>query len=103
MTEANAREAMELPVPEPISIRAAKDQFHSLVSGVADGSYVLICRHSTPLAVLVPAGDFDRIAEAVRRDQGLAAVLRGRGLAVELWTTPKVLEVVLRLVEGEDR
>ena len=85
-----------------MSIRAARDRFHALVGEISAGGHVLICRRSAPLAVLVSAADYDQMAEAVRRDEGLAAVMRGRGVSVEPWTTPKVLEAVARLLEEKD-
>lgn len=89
----------DLPKPVPISIRAARGRFGSLVDEVADGDCALICRRSTPLAVLIPVTKYEELAETVRRDQGLAALLRGRGVAVEAWTAAGVLEAVVRLLE----
>ena len=89
----------ELPKPEPISIRTARGRFGSLVDEVADGLPALICRRSTPLAVLIPAAQYDEFAEMVRRDQSLAAILRARGVAVETWTTAGLLGAVVRLLE----
>jgi prevent-host-death family protein len=91
----------ELPRPEPISIRTARGRFGSLVDEVADeGRPALICRRSTPLVVLLPAVQYEELAETVRRDQSLAAIFRARGIAVEAWTTAGVLEAVVRLIEG---
>ena len=91
----------ELPKPEPISIRTARGHFGSLVDEVAgDGPPALICRRSTPLAVLLPVVQYEELAETVRRDQSLAAIFRARGIPVETWTTAGVLEAVVRLIEG---
>lgn len=92
-----------LPKPQRIPIRAARERFGALVDRVAGGTYVLICRRSTPLAVLVPADDFDRLAESLRQEEELAAILRGRGFDVEAWSTPTVLEVVTRLLQDSQR
>ena len=94
----------ELPKPEPISIRTARGRFGSLVDEVADeGRPALICRRSTPLAVLLPAVQYEELSETVRRDQSLAAIFRARGIAVEARTTTGVLEAVVRLIEGPPR
>ena len=94
----------DLPKPDPISIRTARGRFGSLVDKVADeGRPALICRRTTPLAVLLPAAQYEELAETVRRDQSLAAVFRARGIAVEAWTTAGVLEAVVRLIEGPQR
>lgn len=94
----------ELPKPDPISIRTARGRFGSLVDQVAgEGRPALICRRTTPLAVLLPAAQYEELAETVRRDQSLAAVFRARGIAVEAWTTAGVLEAVVRLIEGPQR
>ena len=90
----------ELPQPEPIAIRTARGRFGALVDRVAEGQPVLICRRSMPLAVLVPAGQYEELVETVRREQSLAAVLRARGVEVGPWTTAGVLEAVVRLLEG---
>lgn len=87
------------PKPEPISIKAARARFGSFVDHVAEGHPALICRKSTPLAVLVPAAQYEELVETVRRDQSLAAILRARGVSVETWTTTSVLEAVVRLLE----
>lgn len=88
---------MNLPTPTPIGIRRARADFGGLVDRVADGEYVLICRRSTPLAVLLPAIDLESFKELVRREQELEAVLRGRGYIVRPWTTPKILETLTKL------
>jgi prevent-host-death family protein len=93
----------ELPRPEPISIHAARGRFGTLVDEVAGGRAALICRRSTPLAVLLPATQYEELAETVRRDHSLAAVLRARGIALESWTTAGVLEAIVRLIEGPRR
>mgnify|MGYP000064712156 CR=1 FL=1 len=90
----------ELPRPRPISIHAARGRFGSLVDEVADGGAMLICRRSTPMAVLLPAVQYEELAETVRRDQSLAAVLRARGVEFDSWTTASVLEAIVRLIEG---
>lgn len=88
---------MNLPTPTPIGIRRARADFGGLVDRVADGEYALICRRSTPLAVLLPAIDLESFKELVRREQELEAVLRGRGYVVRPWTTPKILETLTKL------
>jgi prevent-host-death family protein len=94
----------ELPKPEPISIRNARGRFGTLLDAVAgDGRPALICRRSKPLAVLLPAAQYEELAETVRRDQSLAAIFRARGIAVNTWTTAGVLEAVVRLIEGPPR
>ena len=96
LTNPARRTPMEdLPKPDPISIRTARGRFGSLVDKVG--------RRTTPLAVLLPAAQYEELAETVRRDQSLAAVLRARGIAVEAWTTAGVLEAVVRLIEGPQR
>jgi hypothetical protein len=49
------------------------------------------------LAALISASELDRFQELERRDEGLQAVLKGRGIGVAPWTTAKILEVVARL------
>jgi prevent-host-death family protein len=93
----------ELPRPEPISINAARGRLGPLVDEVARGRAAVICRRSTPLAVLLPAVQYEELAEIVRRDQSLAAVLRARGFAMEGWTTAAILEAVVGLIEGTRR
>ena len=89
-----------LAKPQPIPIRTAREIFSRLVDRVAGGEPVLICRRSTPLAVLLGAAQYEELAETVRRDQSLAAILRARGIALDSWTTSGVLEAVARLIEG---
>lgn len=85
--------------PEPISIKAARACFGSFVDHVVEGHPALICRRSTPLAVLLPATEYEELIEAVRGDQSLAAILGARGAALDCWTTTGVLEAVVRLLE----
>lgn len=99
MTDRNPTPLGELPRPQPISIHAARGRFGSLVDEVAGGGAALICRRSTPMAVLLPATHYDQLAETVRRDQSLAAVLRARGIQLDAWTTASVLEAVVSLIE----
>lgn len=88
---------MQLPEPRSIGVRAAKAKFSALLDEVDGGDHVLVCRRSQPLAALIPASDLDRFRELARREEELAAVLRGRGYRVDPWGTPGVLEVVSRL------
>ena len=89
----------DLAVPEPVSIRAARERLGSLVDEVAAGRPALICRRSRPLAVLVAASRYEELLETVRRDVSLAAILRARGLPIDQWTTPGALEAVARLLQ----
>lgn len=97
-TRATSERIDGLRRPEPISIRTARERFGSLVDRVAQGYPVLICRRSTPLAVLLPAAQYEE-PETVRREQSLAAILRARGIALDGWTTAGVLEAVAQLLE----
>lgn len=90
----------EPPKPEPISIRTARGRLGALVDEVAGGQPALICRRSMPLAVLLPASQYEELLEIVRRDQSLAAILRASGIELDRWTTAGVLEAIVRLVEG---
>lgn len=78
-------------------IRAARASFGALVDRVADGTRVLVCRRSTPLAVLLPKSDYYELAELAARDEQLAAALRGLGAGVDPWMTPNIVEAVVRL------
>lgn len=89
----------ELPKPDPVSIRTARNRFGALVDEVASGRCALVCRRSVPLAVLVPAWQYDQLVEVVRRDQSLAAILRASGIPIDTWNTAAALGAVARLVE----
>jgi prevent-host-death family protein len=78
-------------------IRAARASFGALVDEVAEGTRVLVCRRTTPLAVLLPQSDYQELVDLASRDEQLAAVLRGLGADVDPWTTPKIVEAVVRL------
>lgn len=86
---------------ERMPIRAARASFGELVDRVAAGSRVVVCRRSTALAVLLPKRDYEVLAELAARDEQVGAVLRGLGVDVEPWTTPNVVEALVRL--GEHR
>jgi len=94
----NSTRVIEAPALQPMAIRAARGRFGELVDRVARGGYFLILRHSSPLAVLLPAKDYEELAEVSRRDRELAAVLRGHGYEVAPWSTTTVLEVVARIL-----
>jgi prevent-host-death family protein len=96
--EARETTAPTTPKLQPMAIRAARGRFGELIDRVARGGYFLILRHSSPLAVLLPAPDYERLAEVGRRDQELAAILRGHGYEVAPWTTATVLETVTRIL-----
>ena len=81
----------------PVGLRRAKAELSRLVDDVADGSPVVIARRGRPLAALISADEFERFRELERRDDGLKAVLRGQGVRIVPWTTPKILEVFTRL------
>lgn len=89
----------ELKIPTSISIRTARENLGSLVDEVADGSPALICRRSTPVAVLLPATQYEDLAEMVRRERSLAAILRASGVQVGTWSTAEILAAVVRLLE----
>lgn len=86
--------------PVPVGIRRAVRELPSLVDRAAGGSSVLISRRGRPLAALISAADYERLRELERRDDGLRAILRGRGIPITPWTTPKILEVLTRLGAG---
>lgn len=81
----------------PVGLRQAKAELSRLVDDAAAGSSVLISRRGRPLAALISAADLERFRELERRDDGLQAILRGQGLPIVPWTTPKILEVLTRL------
>ena len=80
-----------------VGLRRAKAELSHLVDAVAGGPPVLIARRGRPLAALISATDLERFRELQRRDDGLRAIFRGRGLRVAPWSTPKILEVLSRL------
>lgn len=88
----------QVPRLEPIPIRTARGGFGGLIDRVAAGGYFLIFRRSDPQAVLLPVPDYEDLAEARRRDQELAAVLRGHGHEVSPWSTEGVLETITRIL-----
>lgn len=88
---------MELPDAAPVGIRKASRELTSLVDQASAGSPVLISRRGRPLAALISTADYERLQELERRDEGLQAVLRGQGIRISPWTTPKILEVLTRL------
>ena len=81
----------------PVGIRRARTELPRLVDEASVGSPVVIARRGQPLAALISASELDRFQELERRDEGLRAVLKGRGIGVVPWTTAKILEVVARL------
>lgn len=81
----------------PVGIRKAVRELPSLVDQAAAGSSVVISRRGRPLAALISAADLERLRELERRDDGLRAILRGQGIRITPWTTPKILEVLTRL------
>jgi prevent-host-death family protein len=84
---------------ERMPIRAVRESFGALVDSVATGRRILVCRRTTPMAVLLPRGDFDTLDELAHRDEQLAAVLRGRGFVIDPWTTTNLIEAVAQLGE----
>ncbi len=81
----------------PVGIRRARAELPRLVDEASEGSPVVIARRGQPLAALISASELDRFQELERRDEGLQAVLKGRGIGVAPWTTAKILEVVAKL------
>lgn len=81
----------------PVGIRKAVRELPTLVDQAAAGSSVVISRRGRPLAALISAADLERLRELERRDDGLRAILRGQGIRITPWTTPKILEVLTRL------
>ena len=88
---------MEHSDAAPVGIRRASRELPSLVDLAAGGSPVSISRRGRPLATLISTTDFERLQELERRDEGLQAVLRGQGIRIVPWTTPKIIEVLARL------
>ena len=88
---------MKPTAPSPIGIRRAIRELPALVDQVVAGEPVVISRRGLPLAALISTADYERLRELERRDEGLQAVLRGQGIRILPWTTPKILEVLTRL------
>ena len=87
----------ELSNLQRMPIRAARASFGALVDKVARGTRILVCRRTIPLAVLLPQADHQQLVDLAARDEQLAAVLRGLGVDVDPWTTPTIVEAVVRL------
>ncbi len=83
----------------PVGIRRAVRELPSLVDRAAGGSSVLISRRGRPLAV-ISAAEYERLQELESRDDGLRAILRGRGIRITPWTKAKILEALTRLGAG---
>ena len=81
----------------PVGVRRAKAELSRLIDLAAEGSPVVISKRGQPLAALISSSDLDRFQELERRDEGLQAVLKGRGIPIVPWSTARVLEVVARL------
>lgn len=88
---------MELSAAGPVGIRRAKVELSRLLDLAADGSPVVISRRGQPLAALISSAELERFKELERRDAGLQAILRGRGIPVAPWSTNQILEVLTRL------
>jgi len=88
---------MEPSDSAPIGIRRAIRELPALVDQVVEGEPVVISRRGRPLAALISKADYERLQELERRDEGLQAILRGQGIRILPWTTPKILEVLTRL------
>jgi prevent-host-death family protein len=86
---------------EPVEIRQLRADLSNLVDRASQGGATVICRRSTPLAALISAADYECFQELLRRDEGLKAVLRGNGVRVSPWTTPKILEVLTRMAAAQ--
>lgn len=84
---------------ERMAIRRVRESFGAVVDTVASGRRILVCRRSTPLAVLLPKSDYTALAELEQRDEQLAAVLRGRGVRVDPWTTTNLIEALAKVGE----
>ncbi|MDQ3954137.1 MAG: hypothetical protein M3285_01120 [Actinomycetota bacterium] len=80
-----------------MAIRRVRESFGALVDTVASGRRILVCRRSMAMAVLLPKDDYATLAELDQRDQQVAAVLRGRGIVVDPWTTPNLVEALARV------
>ena len=83
--------------PESIGIRQAKAEFSEVIDEVTAGASFMVCRRATPVAVLMSIAEYERFRELQRRDADLKAVLRGKGVGITPWTTPKIIEAVTRL------
>lgn len=84
---------------ERMAIRRVRESFGALVDTVASGRRIVVCRRSTPLAVLLPQDDYAALVELHQRDQQIAAVLRGRGVLVEPWNTTNLIEALAKVAE----
>lgn len=92
-----------MPAWKRIGVRALKNSLAAVLDEVAAGERVLLCRRAKPLAALIPVRDLERLHELTRRDDELAAVLRGRGHLVDPWATPGILEVIVSYLNPRTR
>lgn len=74
------------PEPNRLGIKAARATFSSLVNKVATGDHVLICRHSRPIAALIPVSDVKLLKDLARRYPEVADLLRVRGYELDVQT-----------------
>lgn len=88
---------MESSAVAPVGIRRAKTELSRLVDEAAGSGPVVISRRGQPLAALISSSDLERFQELERRDEGLQAVLKGRGIRIIPWSTPRILEALARL------
>lgn len=70
------------PETNRMGIKAARATFSSLVNKVATGDHVLICRHSRPIAALIPVSDLKLLKDLAKRYPELANFFRVRGYEV---------------------
>jgi antitoxin (DNA-binding transcriptional repressor) of toxin-antitoxin stability system len=76
---------------ERIALRRDRETFGRLLDNVASGRLILVCRRSTPLAVVLPKDHCRTLVEVGQRDRHLA-VLRGRGVLIVPRSTTNLTE-----------
>lgn len=81
-------------------IRSAVRELPSLVDREAGGSSVLISRRGRPLTALSSAAEYERLQEFEHRNDGLRAILGGRGIRLTPWRTAEIVEGLTGLGAG---
>lgn len=85
---------MDLRAIDTVSVRQLKDELSELLRQVEAGNHFMVMRRLDAVAALIPSVDYRHYQGLLRREALVMALLRGRGVDLEEFTTDRFIDLL---------